>query len=108
MEMDNLVRDGKPQTWIKEGSTVDTRRTILSIEGNKMTMDVPLSDSFNSKYAGPGGTLVVKIQPSDQVSQSGVENLHIQAPPAEMSHEQSLYNALRINGRDCWARKPAD
>jgi len=104
MEMDNLVRDGKPQTWIKEGSTVNTRRTISSIEGNKITMDVPLSDSFDSKFAEPGGTVVVKVQHFDQVSQSGVENLHIQAPPAEVSHEQSLYNALRINGRDCWAK----
>lgn len=104
MEMDNLVRDGQPQTWIREGSTVNTRRTIAAIAGNKITLDVPLSDSFDSKYAEPTGTVVAKIPPLNLVSQCGVENLHIQAPPMETNHEEALYSALRINGQDCWAK----
>lgn len=104
MEMDNLVRDGKPQTWIREGSTIDTRRTIAAIKGNKITLDVPVTDSFDANFAEPTGTVVAKVQPADLVSQSGVENLHIQAPPMEMSYEQAPYSALRMNGRDCWAK----
>lgn len=104
MEMDNLVRDGKPQTWLKEGSTVDTRRNIAAIEGNKIWLDVPLSDSFDSKYAESVGIVVAKVPPADLVSQVGLENLHIVAPPMEVSHEQSLYNAIRMNGHDCWAK----
>jgi hypothetical protein len=104
MEMDNLVRDGKPQTWIREGSTIDTRRTIADIKGNKITLDVPVTDSFDAKFAEPTGTIVAKVQPADLVSQSGVENLRIQAPPMEMSYEQAPYSALRMNGSDCWAK----
>ena len=104
MEMDNLFRDGKPQTWIREGSTINTRRTIANIEGNKITLKVPVSDSFDSKYAEPTGTVVAKIQLNNLVSQCGVENLHIQAPPMQTSHEQALYSALRISGQDCWAK----
>lgn len=104
MEMDNLVRDGKPQTWIKEGSTIDTRRAIAAIRGNKITLDVPVTDSFDAKYAETTGTVVAKVQPADLVTQSGVEHLHIQAPPMEMSYEQAPYSALRMNGRDCWAK----
>jgi hypothetical protein len=105
MEMDNLVRDGKPQTWIREGSTINTRRAIAAIDGNKITLDVPVSDSFDSGFSQPAGIVVVKISGTDLVSQCGVENLHIQAPPMKTSHEEALYSALRINGRDCWAKK---
>ncbi len=104
MEMDNLVRDDKPQTWLVEGSTINTRRTIAAVEGNRITVEVPVSDAFDSKYAGPAGTVVAQVEPADLVTQCGVENLHIQAPPMETSHEQALYSALRINGQDCWAK----
>ena len=104
MEMDNLVRDGKPQTWIREGTTIDTRRNITAIKGNVITLEVPLTDSFDAKFSEPTGTVVAKVEPADLVSQSGVENLHIQSPPMEMSYEQAPYSALRINGHDCWAK----
>jgi hypothetical protein len=104
MEMDNLTRDGKPQTWIKEGTTINTRRTITAIKGKIFTLDVPVTDSYVAKFSAPTGTVVVKVPPSGLTSQCGIENLHIQAPPMEVSHEQSPYNALRINGQDCWAK----
>ena len=104
MEMDNLVRDGKPQTWLREGTFVVTRRTIATIEGNKITLDVPVTDSFDANFAGPSGTIVAKVRPEELVTQSGVESLRIQAPPMEMSYEQAPYSALRMNGRDCWAK----
>lgn len=104
MEMHNLVRDGNPQTWIREGSTVNTCREIASIHGNTLTLDVPLSDSFDSRFAETGGIAVVRVRQENWICQAGVENLCIQAPPMETSHEQALYNALRIYGQDCWAR----
>ena len=104
MQMDKMTRDGKPQTWIKAGSLLITQRTIASLAGNKITLDVPLSDCIDAAYTKPNGTLVAKIQPRNMVTQSAVEYLHIQSPPMEMSYEQAPYSALRINGRDCWAR----
>lgn len=104
MEMDNLVRDGKPQTWLREGTTIITSRSIAAIDGNRIMLDVPVTDSYDAKFTEHYGTVVAKVAPADLVSQSGVENLHIQAPPMEMSYEQAPYSALRINGRDCWAK----
>ncbi len=104
MEMHNLVRDGNPQTWIKEGSTINTCRAIASIEGNTLTLDVPLSDSFDSRFAEQGGIAVVKVRQENWIFRAGVENLRIQAPPMETTHEQALYSALRIYGQDCWAK----
>ncbi len=60
MGMDTLVRDGKPQTWIKPGSLINTDRVITAIDGTRLTLDVPLSDSFDAAYLNPPGTSVVK------------------------------------------------
>jgi hypothetical protein len=56
MQMDNLVRDGRPQTWIRTGNTTTTERRIAGISGNIITLDVPLSDSFDARYLNPPGT----------------------------------------------------
>lgn len=104
MEMDDLVRDGNPQTWLQAGSTIDTERRIAAVSGNTLTLDVPLSDSYDSTYLSPPGTAVTKIPPPARISQSGVEHLHIEAPPMAISHTEPHFSALRINGEDLWAR----
>jgi hypothetical protein len=104
MQMDDLVRDGKPQTWLPAGNSTAAERRIAAISGNTITVDVPLSDSFDSKYLNPPGTAVLKIRPPASVSQVGVENLHIECPPQEINHTQPHFTALRINAEDAWVR----
>ncbi len=104
MKMDNLTRDGKPQTWIRTGTAIPIVRSIASVSGNKITLEVPLSDSFDSRYLNPPGTAVVKVRPPARLSQIGIENLHIESPPQAVNHTQALYTAVRMNGEDCWAR----
>jgi hypothetical protein len=104
MQMDDLVRDGKPQTWSRAGSTTTAERRIAAISGNTVTVDVPLTDSFDSKYLDPPGTAVVKIRPPARVTQVGIENLHIECPPQEINHTQPHFTALRINAEDAWVR----
>jgi hypothetical protein len=104
MGMDDMTRDGRPQTWIRAGNTIDIERRIAAIAGNKITLEVPLSDSFNSKYLNPPGTAVVKITPPQRLTQIGIENLHIQSPPQAVNHTEQLYSAIRLTGEDCWVR----
>lgn len=104
MQMHDLVRDGRPQTWLPAGSTLDIERRIVAKSGNTLTLDVPLSDSLDAKYVNPPGTEVVKISPPERVTQAGVESLHIQSPPQPISHAQPHFTALRLNGQDCWAK----
>ena len=104
MGMDNLTRNGKPQTWIRAGGVIPIERRIAAVSGNKITLDVPLSDSFDSKYLNPPGTAVVKVNPPVRLTQVAVENLHIVSPPQAVNHTQELYTAMRINGEDCWVR----
>lgn len=104
MEMNDLVRDGRPQQWLGTGSTIDIERRISAKSGNLITVDVPLSDSLDSKYLSPPGVAVVKISPPRRITQAGIENLHILSPPQAISHSQRHFTALRISGQDCWAK----
>jgi hypothetical protein len=104
MQMHDLVRDGKPQTWLPVGSILSTERQIVKISGNTITVDVPLTDSYDSDFLKPPGVMVKKINTPKRISHSGVENLHIVSPPQPISHTQRHFTALRINGEDCWAR----
>jgi hypothetical protein len=104
MQMNDLVRDGKPQTWLPAGSVLSTDREIVKISGNNITVDVPLTDSYDSDFLEPPGVIVRKINASNRVTNSGIENLHIVSPPQPISHTQRHFTALRINGEDCWAR----
>ena len=103
MHMDDLTRDGKPQTWIRAGTTLATERRIVAIAAKTLTLDVPLSDSFDARYLNPPGTVVVKIPPLILVKQVGIEHLHIESPLQEISHTEPHFTALRIMGEDCWA-----
>lgn len=104
MQMDDLVRDGKAQTWIRQGASTNTERRIAAISGKTVTLDIPLADSYDAKYLNPPGTTVVKIKPPARLSQVGVEHLHIESPPQEINHTQPHFTAIRINGQDCWVR----
>jgi len=103
MGMDTLVRDGKKQTWIN-GETF-TERTILKIEKNKITVDVPLSDSNDAKYLSPAGATVVRINSFGEISQVGIEDLRIVSPPKVVTITERFNKALSINGAtDVWLK----
>jgi hypothetical protein len=104
MGMDNLRRDGRPQTWIGQSRSGITQRIITAISGNRLTVDIPLADSYDATYLNPPGTIVTKIRPSSSVSQVGIEHLHIQCPPLEIAYGQAPYSAIRISGDDCWVK----
>lgn len=103
MGMDTLVRDGKKQTWITGEITTD--RVIRKIEGKKVTVDIPLTDSYNSKYLGTHGTTVIKISSSGELSQVGIENLRMVSPDQTGTINESHHKAFSMSGiADGWAR----
>jgi hypothetical protein len=104
--MDDLKRDGKPQTWLSSGRRDSMERTITAISDNRITVDIPLSDSFDSKYLNPPGTTVVITAKGSaaRVMRVGIEHLHIQCPPLEIAYTQAPYSAIRIAGDDCWVK----
>ena len=102
MDMDTLVRDGKQQTWIRAGSVIRTDRVVQSVEGNRITLDVPLSDALDSKFTAAS---LVRYRFAGRISESGVENLRITAPVDDKPISEAQFTALRIDAaEDVWAR----
>lgn len=106
MGMDSLFRDGKKQTWITGEITVD--RVIKKIEKNKITVEVPLSDSYDSKLIGSSGVTVVKIATVGELSKVGIENLRIISPEQSGTISEGHHRAFSLSGlTDGWARNMA-
>ncbi|WP_316810132.1 hypothetical protein [Pedobacter heparinus] len=103
IQMDDLLRDGKAQTWIKAGSLLITERRIAAINDHKISLDVPLVDSYDAGYTNDETTMVL-ANGVKRLKQAGLENLRIVSPPQAVNHTKALYYAVRLNGEDCWMR----
>ena len=103
MEMNKLVRSGKKQTWVS--GDITTERVIRKIEKNKITVDVPLNDSYDSKYTGASGVSVRKITISGMLTQIGIEDIRINAPAQSVTISEGHHRAFTMSGvTDGWAR----
>ena len=103
MGMDDLVRDGKKQTWLAAGSFIQTDRAVRSVAGSRITLDAPLSDSIDARYA-PGAS-VVKYSFPGRISQVGVESLRVAAPPLDVPITEPQFTFLNLNAAsDAWVK----
>lgn len=100
MGMDQLTRDGKKQTWIT--GEIVAERTITSITGNKITVDIPLNDNYDAQYLGEHGVAVSKINTTGTISQVGFENMRLISPDQtgtiNEKHNQGLNMGGVVNG----------
>jgi hypothetical protein len=108
MEMDKLVRDNKPQTWIAAGTIINTDRVIKSIAGSSVTLDVPLSDSFDASYLSPPGASLVKYTFPGRIELVGLESVRVTVPAQDVPITEGQYTLLRMNAViDGWVRDVA-
>ena len=102
MGMDTLVRDSQPQTWIRAGSVIRTDRVVESVDGDRVTLDVPLSDALDSKFTAAS---LVRYSFPGRITEVGVEGLRIAAPFEDVPVTEPQYTALRMDAvEDGWAR----
>ena len=106
MGMDKLVRDGRPQTWLPIGRIINADRTIKAISPRgRITLDVPLSDSYDAAYLDPPGTTAVKYAFPGRIEQVGLESLRVSVPPQDVPISQGQFNLLRMDAlSDGWVR----
>jgi hypothetical protein len=103
MGMDKMVRDGKPERWVS--GTITTERAIAKIDGNRITLDIPLSDALDAKHLGASGASVVKADECNRITQCGIESLGIVSPPQEVQISDPHHQAIRLdNVADAWVR----
>jgi hypothetical protein len=102
MGMDTLVRDGKPQTWIKPGSVIRTDRVVKSVVGDRITLDVPLPDPLDAKFTA---ATIVRYNFPGRLHEIGVESLRITAPFEDIPITGPQFTAFRIDAvEDAWLR----
>jgi hypothetical protein len=103
MGMDHLVRSGLAEHWV--GSHISIERRIASIDGNILTLDVPLTDNYDLKFGGGVSTRVQKITPRHRLSQVGVESLSITCPALKINLTDPHFDGIQIIGtEDAWLR----
>lgn len=106
MGMDTLVRNGKPQSWLGNDSPVTFERTIRSIQGNRLTLDVPLTDAIEVALLAPATAAAIKIPPPKRLSQCGLESLRISSlPPSGTLVAKNNLGVLLDNCEDCWVKQ---
>jgi hypothetical protein len=103
MGMDAMTRDGKDEVWV--GNSIATLRTVLSRQGNVLTLSVPLTDSYDRAYQPPEGAVVQKVEVTGTIEQDAVESLHIVAPARHVAFSDPLFRAINLRDlRDAWFR----
>ena len=105
MGMDKLVRDGQKETWLSAPGELYTERRIIGIQGNRLELDIPLTDDNDRRYLTPPGGVVAKCARMGGVSQAGVEQLRIVSPPQAVEISERHHRAIQMNGvTDGWLR----
>ncbi len=102
LRMDDLKRDGRPQTFLPVGRTGTVERRIVAIDESRITIEVPLSDSYDAKILNPPGTTVSKAGRPSGPLHCAIEKVRIQCPPLEIQYGDAPYSAIHVRGDDCW------
>jgi hypothetical protein len=102
MGLDTPVRDTQPQTWIRAGSVIRTDRMIESVDGDRINLDVPLSDALDSHFTAAS---LVRYSFPERITEVGVEELRIVAPFEDVPITEPQYTVLRMDAvEDGWVR----
>jgi hypothetical protein len=75
-------------------------RTIVSIKGDEITVDIPIVDPIENRY---GGGEVFRSEIRGRISQSGVENLRVESVFDNNEDENHGWNAIVLKrAENCW------
>jgi uncharacterized protein (TIGR03435 family) len=105
--MDNLERADRDEHWIG-AKTLNARRVVTAVNGNAVTFQIALMDSYDSQFLGAELFTVQPVAVSGQVKEAGVENLRIVAPAVGVGFHDAHTIAMEINAAaDSWVRNVA-
>jgi hypothetical protein len=84
------------------GSMIRTDRRIESIDGDRITLDAPLSDALDSRFTAAS---IVRYNFPGRISEVGVEGLRVTAAFEDPTPHEAPYATLHIDAvEDGWAR----
>jgi hypothetical protein len=89
--------DGFPR-WLPPGTVQSWERSIAAVEGNKVTLDIPVPDSIDRKYITAAS--LQKYAWEGRLSQVGIEALRFRAPKRGTAGSPSFLDMT--NTVDSW------
>jgi hypothetical protein len=102
MGMNLPARDGQPPLWLPSGGVIRTDRVVDSVEGDRVTLDVPLSDALDSQFTAAS---LVRYSFPGRITEAGVEGLRIVAAFEDIPISGSPRTTVRMDAvEDTWAR----
>lgn len=107
MGMDGMSRNGRPEHWIS-GRYLEVRRRIATVYGSAVTLAVPLTDDYDTRFFEGGHALVGKIEVNGQISHVGVEDLRFAAPKRQIALGEPAFSGVAVRDVvDSWFRSVA-
>ncbi|MGB5943963.1 MAG: hypothetical protein WBG71_13855 [Leeuwenhoekiella sp.] len=102
--MDDLKKtDTADSNWSPEKFTISYRRKIVRVDGNQITIDAPMVDIIDQKYAKG---FVYKYNWKGKIEEVGIENLRLDSYYASEDDEAHAWNAVSFNNvMNGWAKK---
>jgi len=95
MGMDRLERAGKDEHWV--GEDLKVVRRVTAVDGNAITLDVPLTDNFDAKFYPGVHPPVTRIEQSGRLVETGVEGLRIVAPERTIAYgEDAEFDGIQM------------
>ncbi|WP_225871049.1 DUF6298 domain-containing protein [Pedobacter frigiditerrae] len=91
--------------WKPSTRDIHWDRKIISIAGNEITIDAPITTALDAKY---GGATISKYKWGGRINQVGVENLKIQSDyhKENLKDEYHRWTAICLeNVQDAWVRQ---
>ncbi|RMG70960.1 MAG: DNRLRE domain-containing protein [Bacteroidetes bacterium] len=80
--------------WTPASYAIKHERVITAIEGDTLTVDVPIVDVMETQF---GGGTVSRATVSGRISQCGVENLRVRSYYAAPDDEDHVWIAVRLS-----------
>ncbi len=107
MGMDTLVRNGVAQTWMTTGTVIQEDRVITAVAGDQVSVDMPITDSFDAQYVQPG----VTVEPytfAGRIENVGLESMRIVAPTSTAAINTTTFMMLGMDAViNAWVRDVA-
>ncbi|WP_206022381.1 discoidin domain-containing protein [Pseudoflavitalea sp. G-6-1-2] len=88
--------------WAASGYKTTFERKITAVNGNTITIDIPVMDPMEIQY---GGGEVFKSNITGRIAESGVENMRLESDFEGDSDENHGWNGIQFNrAENCWVR----
>ena len=88
--------------WTASGYKTQFERKVVAVNGNNITIDIPIVDAMEDAY---GGGEVFKSNITGRTSNSGVENMRIESFFVNNDDESHGWNAIKLSrAENCWVK----